>query len=554
MRHIATITDAEALIDEITRGLVRPIVAISNTFAGEFAFDPDIAASRAGRFADVVTLETGDVTRRLEADPLHTRVFDGAARVFYSASEIGRLRFAGSDTIDDLLGDVRMSVSLPAKPKDPEIVTARIMRSDANTGVLAQLDDGEYARVEVAGSDNPHEFFEVGSTVRGVLADHRLRVARAEFDPASLPSGCVTLGLVVAATPKRASIRIHPSVDDVVLRKRDVFVDETDDDDRVDEIVAVGDVVHVGVFWEEAGLRLSLVDVDGTLTPPPSLVAGGMPWLSEPEEVSVSDDEDEVVEPVEPITTPVIVQAPGNDVVLDELRRLRAEFREMQRGITVLHSAMARVGSASAPPRRAPDPERVTKLERELHAVERSLQELRTAKAAAERARVEADRARVDAEKKMRALEARVGGQPRDERRDAWGTFEDWIRHEVRLAWVARVPAGEKSSLPLGPFSVGPSFEQDLAALTDDQFDKTMRAIVDVLTRRAASLDSREVHRLRTSDAGGSPYLVRASDGADAYRCAIERNTPSARRLHYWRLGDGGIELARVREHDAVGM
>jgi len=267
--------------------------------------------------------------------------------------------------------------------------------------------------------------------------------------------------------------------------------------------VAPGDVVHVGVFWEEAGLRLSLVVVDGTLTPPPSLVAGGVPWLSEPEDDFA--EEEAVVEPVEPITTPVIVQAPGNDAVLDELRRLRVEFRDMQRGITALHSAMARVGSASAPPRRAPDPERVTRLERELHTAERSLQELRTAKAAAERSRVEADRARVDAEKKVRALEARVGGQPRDEGRAARGTFEYWIRHEVRLAWVARVPAGEKVALPLGPFGVGPSFEQDLAALTDDQFDKTMRAIVDVLTGRAASLDSREVHRLRMSDAGGSP-------------------------------------------------
>jgi len=61
---------------------VCPIGAISASSAGAYAFYPDIVASRAGRFADVVTLETGDVTRRLEADPLHTRVFDGAARVF----------------------------------------------------------------------------------------------------------------------------------------------------------------------------------------------------------------------------------------------------------------------------------------------------------------------------------------------------------------------------------------------------------------------------------------------------------------------------------------
>lgn len=47
---------------------------------------------------------------------------------------------------------------------------------------------------------------------------------------------------------------------------------------------------------------------------------------------------------------------------------------------------------------------------------------------------------------------------------------------------------------------------------------------------------------------------MRASDGVNAYRYAIERNTLSARRLYYWRVAVVVIELARVHEHDAVGM
>lgn len=73
---------------------------------------------------------------------------------------------------------------------------------------------------------------------------------------------------------------------------------------------------------------------------------------------------------------------------------------------------------------------------------------------------------------------------------------------------------------------------------------------VDVLTGRAETLASRELHPLRVGEAGGTEQRVRAEDGAKAWRVSLQINTPSARRLHFWRLPDGGVELSRVGVHD----
>ncbi|MBX3195982.1 MAG: hypothetical protein KF727_12895 [Microbacteriaceae bacterium] len=76
-----------------------------------------------------------------------------------------------------------------------------------------------------------------------------------------------------------------------------------------------------------------------------------------------------------------------------------------------------------------------------------------------------------------------------------------------------------------------------------------MKCVVDVLTDRAKDLPGRELHRLRTGESGGDAPRVRPEDGAAAWRAAIELHTPSARRLHYWQVGNR-IELARVALHD----
>lgn len=52
--------------------------------------------------------------------------------------------------------------------------------------------------------------------------------------------------------------------------------------------------------------------------------------------------------------------------------------------------------------------------------------------------------------------------------------------------------------MALGLFGIGPLLEKQLPALDDEQLDKTLRVIVDVLLGGPASLDSREVRRRRT--------------------------------------------------------
>ena len=39
-------------------------------------------------------------------------------------------------------------------------------------------------------------------------------------------------------------------------------------------------------------------------------------------------------------------------------------------------------------------------------------------------------------------------------------------------------------------------------------------------------------------------------DGATCWRVALQVKAPQARRLHYWQLSNGLVELSSVRQHD----
>lgn len=62
-------------------------------------------------------------------------------------------------------------------------------------------------------------------------------------------------------------------------------------------------------------------------------------------------------------------------------------------------------------------------------------------------------------------------------------------------------------------------------------------------------IPARDLHRLRSGEGGDDAYVVRA-DGSRCWRSAIEQSTPGARRLRYWELPGGAVELSRVVHHD----
>jgi hypothetical protein len=121
----------------------------------------------------------------------------------------------------------------------------------------------------------------------------------------------------------------------------------------------------------------------------------------------------------------------------------------------------------------------------------------------------------------------------------------------VYLAWARNVPAGDKARQTLPAFwTVGPDFAASLDGFTEPGVvAKALKATVEVLTGAADRNAAREIHGLRSHQGGDSAQLVRA-DGARCYRAAIEQKVASARRLHFWRLPDGSIELSRVVVHD----
>ena len=128
---------------------------------------------------------------------------------------------------------------------------------------------------------------------------------------------------------------------------------------------------------------------------------------------------------------------------------------------------------------------------------------------------------------------------------------EEAVRFAVLHTWVHRVPIADKPRYPLGEYLVGAPFPDSLTALDDGQRTKAFKCIVDVVTDRARTMASRQVHPLRTG-IGGDDAPTTRGDGAVCYRASIEASTASARRLHYWKLSDGRIELSRIVTHDDV--
>lgn len=148
-----------------------------------------------------------------------------------------------------------------------------------------------------------------------------------------------------------------------------------------------------------------------------------------------------------------------------------------------------------------------------------------------------------------RVLDELTNRKPK-ERRALWLCDEEWIKHEIACAWAQRVDACDKAEWPLpAAYVIGEGFAPSLEKLDSAQFDKALKCVADVLTDRARRIPGRQVHALRSGDGADDSPVVR-QDSARCLRAAIEVKSASARRLHYWILPNGTIELSRVVLHD----
>lgn len=124
---------------------------------------------------------------------------------------------------------------------------------------------------------------------------------------------------------------------------------------------------------------------------------------------------------------------------------------------------------------------------------------------------------------------------------------EEQLRWEVLKTWVEQTLPADKIDHPLPEqWLVGPRFVSSLD-LEGISRERVLGVVVQVLTGR----QPKSTHPLRRGVGGDDPQL-RRPDGATAWRAPLQQNAPAARRLHYWRLPDGRIELSRVVPHDAM--
>ena len=126
---------------------------------------------------------------------------------------------------------------------------------------------------------------------------------------------------------------------------------------------------------------------------------------------------------------------------------------------------------------------------------------------------------------------------------------EQGFRHLVTTTWATRLGQAEQRERPLPEFAIGRRFLDSLDRLEGITATKVADVVFEVVTGLAIDLPGRDVHRLRTGMGGDAPPRTR-EDGATCMRANLQSNTPSARRLHYWKLPTGQVELSRVVTHD----
>lgn len=134
--------------------------------------------------------------------------------------------------------------------------------------------------------------------------------------------------------------------------------------------------------------------------------------------------------------------------------------------------------------------------------------------------------------------------------RPACADAEQGFRYAVLTAWASRTPVGEQGAVSLPDFRIGPHFMASLQQLEGIAADKVADVVFEIVTGRAKGLAGRELHQYRESEGGEAPAVHRPEDGAVLWRASLQTKTAAARRIHFWQLPGGEVELGHVGTHD----
>ncbi len=600
-------TDEEAArLAEVLNGndRTRPIVVVSTPSGrNEPWIDAEEIHAELNDLAEVYLIRTGPHSWTFSRNmPTGTQVYGGAGRAYpLGHGWVGNLhqsplRFA-YDSIQgaratQLLIDDALDMAAAAGLFEAKREITRVRRSGTVMGIVAEralIDlDGHVAYVAPALAFHGVALERVlakGMVVEGWW-DPTARwfdVRAARRDPAEALSeyaaGDVVLAVVHEVGPSSASLFLHPLVE-VTIDRADVTANALDD---LRDLMSPGEVLPLRVAATRPGWRLSLLDIDDDESSRPaiSLLDGGPPWLlpeqveeptyaspppiepvlpSEPGadtlaiEESLAAIEQSLAAAVPPIATPTPPPTPGpgpgpSPLMLDPTRRDQARHATSPAPAEPTRSvAVGTMGLTISTLK-----SQLSRLRKELDPMRDRLRGLEQENAGLAAEVVDLRRGAEHQETLLQQARARLrkAGQhkPGQAQTPTFSDPEQGFRYAVLTAWARRTPPSEQAVRPLPDYAIGPRFLESVRTLEGIGAEKVADVVFEILTDRAKDLAGRELHALRAGEGAASGQLMR-DDGAAAWRAALQRNTPSARRIHYWLLPDGSVELSRVVLHD----
>jgi hypothetical protein len=528
-RRIET-NDVEAFVrgEVLSPARKRPIVAVSTPFRSqEPLLDVEELARRIGAAADVVVVATGRATRALTAAlPPRLDVFGGWIRLWWPGM--------GPHAVPD--DHPLFAVMDPASARNSSFEIDQLLRSSARLPSSAPIAavvtraEADFAEVEFDGRR---------ALLRPVaMKRHNIRLLRDAFRP----------GQRVLVRPLRSNADGSAEVDFLWQGPRRW--------DRLLSLLAVNDVVRARVVVPTGdggpyGLHVELLPGCPGVVPiheiPPELQAQrdlALPgrvvlvriagFRAEPRRIDLS------MYALPASGRPSMQYSLFEDgpLFLDDATPhpagpppLEAEKRRLEAELLDARQRLAKTADELAKTRAQFD------LLHELHARDERTLDL-------QRARIRTLIAEMrDRRRPAASSQPRVADEPDDEKAAAL------LVGLIESSCVERSTEADRRARPPLRFRIGPRFLATLRELEGIAEAKVVDVCAEVVLGVAERKAGREMHPLGDGAASLAPRL-RARDGAKAWRCALQIKTPSARRLHWWRLSDGSIEFASVNRHD----
>lgn len=607
VQHIDDERSAGALADLLNGNARRRPVVVVTIPAGrsEPWIDVEEVAREAGSLAEVYLMPTGHFTwefsRRMAEG---TQVYGGAGRVYPTGHEWSAdlsqspLRFAfdakdGERATQQLISDaLRMAATAGLLQQRPTRELRQV--SGSVTGVVAGralVDVGNMFPASIAEEltveDVPIDrIVRVGQKISGWYDAETNRIdvtkslRRSSDALATYSVGDVIFTKVVMVRSGKAELVLFPktstpAVTTTVLQA-DVTFNPADD---LGTLMTVGEVVPARVVATAPKWSLILNDVDDDepIAEAPSLLTGGPPWLVEEDEDLVEDEPGALLPPAPQVPVPVpasrvpvpevVSEDPAPEAPASKLSPPRPNPAMLDRNRP---RPVSRPPTSTARPVAPTQPAESTKslllkidgLTAEVSGLKREQEALRNQLLAGADEREtlrylldQADRRANRAENDLKATRSRLrkagnakSATPTPEG-PKFADAEQGFRYRVLTQWATRTLPSEQHDRPLPDYSIGPRFLDSLSRLEGIKEEKVADVVFEVVTGLAPQIPGREVHHLRTGPGGEDPVRIR-EDGAMAWRASLQVKTPSARRLHYWILPNGNIELARVATHD----